>query len=436
MKNISCELFNFLDSSAVEQKEQYRLDRCFELLESALHNHSDQSPFSFINLPFRTPVVHEIKKLISEIHAEKRVDVLVVVGIGGSNLGARAVETLLHGSFDMQKIPIFWVDTVDADYIDGVIQVLKNLFEQKKRIFLVLITKSGETLETVANGQVFVSLFMQLYATDFNRSILIISDVNSAAHRWAQKTQTFFFEFPRAIGGRYSIFTAAHLAVLALVGIDVEAFCKGASQITPLLVKKNGENLSYVRAQSIYLAYKNGCTIHDFFVAANDAVQLGNWYRQLLAESLGKKDDVDGNEVRAGIVPTVSVCSTDLHSLGQLYVAGKHNRITTFIAIPFYNQTLGPVPFHESGVENLYTYKQSYAQLMNAFLKGTVQTYQEQKLPCFLISLPEKNVFYLGQLMQTLMVETVLLGACMHVNPFDQPAVEAFKNATKAFLSG
>lgn len=413
-----------------ELSQEQAITQQIETFASTLHNAHYTDPSSFIYAPFDQTYIDNIQQLSSRY--KNSIAAMVVVGIGGSNLGARAVHQLLCGSFSAHdQLPIYWADTVDTDYITALCAQVKIHLQKGEHILVVIISKSGATTETIANGQIILDLLMHYNATDYADSVMVITDDQSALWHWARQENIQTLEIPKQIGGRYSIFTPAGLFPLAVAGIDIVQLCKGAQEITPICLQDNSAtNISLHRALIVYNAYIQGYVIHDFFAASVDAENIGKWYRQLMAESLGKQK-TDGQ--RIGITPTVSICSTDLHSMVQLNLAGPRNKITTFLQIPpTHTLTITPSPL-SALVENVADH--SFENVMHAIMRGAMQAYQAEQLPYMHITVPEKSAYYVGQLLQMLMIEIVYLGTLLQVNPFDQPAVELYKKSTRKLLS-
>lgn len=406
--NIEYNLKSFIKNQAI-------IDPLLEQLSVNVHNRKND-PCSFIGLAFDKEAINSVLSTVDKIGY---VDGIVVVGIGGSNLAARAVETVLFGLFDSQKkVPVWWADTVDQVYIDGIIRSITQLFEQRKRVLLIIVSKSGTTFETMVNAEIFINVFKQYYKSNYFEHIIYGSDQGSVLEKKARESNAIFVSIPNAIGGRFSAFSKPHLLILALSGVDIRFFCQGAVAITPDLLESNLNNPAFLRAAGLYDCYQNNIIIHDLFMPGILWHECGNWMRQLIGESLGKAYDNDGNLVNVGFVPTVSICSTDLHSVGQLYVQGPLNRVTTFFNIDVYSYATSNNSFF--GV--------SYSQLIKTSMNAVIQVYDDLKKPYFSIVIPERNAYYIGQIMQMMMVETVLLAGLLSINPFDQPGVILFKN--------
>ena len=189
-----------------------------------------------------------------------------------------------------------------------------------------------------------------------------------------------------------------------------------------------------VSAAVLFENFRMGKTINDNFIFHPELESLGKWHRQLMAESLGKGTEGEGGTVRVGITPTVSLGSIDLHSLGQLYVAGPRDKFTTFVWSASQDR---------SGVSTERVFPalapevkgKSFAEIMRAIYEGVKKTYIREGLPFVEIVLKDTSPYSLGEFMQFKMIETMFLGRLLDVNPFDQPNVESYKVETKKLLS-
>jgi len=401
--------FNFNDYTAIDSivKKLSRFQTGDNLYQS-------KDPVSFFGLPSDQKTVDFIENLIASIGS---VDGIVIVGVGGSNLAARAIETIFFGLLNSQKkVSVWWLDTIDYQMIIDVMNELeKNYCAYKKKIILVVISKSGTTFETVINAASMTQFFKNYYQETAHHYIIYCSDKGSLFHEKALENKSIFLEIPFAVGGRFSAFCKSHLFILGLVGINIRLLCQGAFEIIPTLLKYDENNLALIWAQKLYHVYQESISIHDLFIPGIFWNEFGNWMRQLIGESLGKKFDLSGATVHAGFVPTVSLCSTDLHSVGQLYVEGPLNRVTTFF-------DSNPSTSSDHAFVN-----SDYRTLMHQVIQSVVMVYKDLKKPFFVVTIPEKNEYYIGQLMQVILVQTVFLGTMMKINPFDQPGVALFK---------
>ncbi len=262
-----------------------------------------------------------------------------------------------------------------------------------------------------------------------------ITDADSPLASIARKNSYNLLEIPKKVGGRFSVFTAVGLFPLALLGIDVALFCKGAHDwLHEFLKKEAADDDAAQSALMLYAHFKAGYTVHALFVFSPDLLMLGNWYKQLIGESLGKKYDRQGNEVESGFTPLVSVGTVDLHSVVQLYLAGPRTTVTTFIDVALENDSL-IIP--ENELSNLLPglAGRSVTFTKKALFSGVTQAYINEGRPCMVVSLKEKSSYAIGSFMMMKMVETLYLARLWNINPFDQPAVELYKKYAHIIMS-
>jgi glucose-6-phosphate isomerase len=363
------------------------------------------------------------------------ISIIIVVGIGGSNLGTWAIqEALLGKQYNelTQDVKIYYADTVDSDYCAQILSIAQQSLEAKKRILIISISKSGTTTETIANMQVFYALLKKYYPTDYQQYMIIISDKNSPLYNFARKENIDVFTIPSKVGGRYSVFSPVGLLPLALLGVDIQLLVHGAQAAIKEGLSENIEtNMSLQSAIIKYEHYKHNIFIHDLFAFVVDFESLGKWYRQLVGESLGKESS-EGKPI--GIVPTVSIGSTDLHSVGQLYLGGPIHIFTTFLTIDVSKNTT-IVPYDQDFVAFANNIQNnSFDHIMHAIIQGVQHAYEERHRP-YSIIICQKSPFCIGYLLQWCMIEVVLLGHLLKVNPFDQPHVELYKRRTREILA-
>jgi glucose-6-phosphate isomerase len=236
---------------------------------------------------------------------------------------------------------------------------------------------------------------------------------------------------PKEVGGRFSVFSAVGLFPLTLAGFDTEQLLLGARDALASSLQK--ENHALRLAESIYLAHKGGASILNFFFFNPELESLGKWARQLYAESLGKEKDKGGKVVRAGLTPIVSIGSTDLHSMAQLYFGGPHDKMTLFVHVA--ERSRLHVPEKGLFVDVIPVIKnKSPEAIMKAIYDGTTAAYSTHKLPCGEILLPAISPYALGMFFELHMMAVMYLGEMLHVNTFDQPNVEDYKRVTKEIL--
>ena len=390
-----------------------------------------------INLPDDEHMLSEVIQVMEE---KSRLDpeYLIVVGTGGSNLGTIAVQEAVLGRLYNQLSPptkVLYADTVDSDYVGKVIEIVEPTLRRNGSILVNGISKSGTTTETVANFEIIVNL-LRRYKRDYEDYVVVTSDKGSKLWNLAIKKGFNVLEIPEKVGGRYSVLSPVGLFPLGTLGIDIKEMLDGARTMRDLCIEKDVErNPAAICAAIQHLHYQGGKTVFDMFLFANDLESIGKWHRQLMAESLGKEFNKKGERVNIGITPTVSIGSTDLHSMAQLYLGGPYDKFTTFVCVEESNSNidvpeLGDYSEIVSGIQG-----KSLKTIMNAILEGTKRAFKKDKRPFVEATLPDKSERSIGQFLQFKMIDTIYLGYLLDVNPFDQPSVESYKSETRKILA-
>lgn len=397
-----------------------------------------ESVYASVNTPTDTKTHALIKKVVEEKKA-LRPTVLVVVGIGGSSLGTIAVHQALYGAFYNQQHPdikLYIADTVDTDYLQDIVLLVTQELEGGNAVILNIVSKSGSTTETLINAQLFIHLIAKAYPDTYQQYIVITTDEGSKVWNYAGSHHITLLPVPSLVGGRYSVFSAVGLFPLALLGVDIDLLCQGAREMRDLCVNSDIiNNTAAVRAVLLAEQYRKGIAIHDMFIFSVDVAGVGAWYRQLMGESIGKEVVVDGEKKYVGITPTVSMGTVDLHSVGQLYLGGPYSRFTTFVAVAKNASHLIVPEDRDFALLMPALSGKSVTSIMEAILQGVQLAYVANKRPFVGLTIPEKNPYYIGMLMQLHMLEMIYLGFLLEVNPFDQPHVELYKQETRTLLN-
>ncbi|MBI4151249.1 hypothetical protein HY492_03925 [Candidatus Woesearchaeota archaeon] len=345
---------------------------------------------------------------------------LVVVGIGGSSLGTRAVQEAVLGTIT-PGMPVLYAETVDSDATAAIAKRIRSTVRDNKRVVINVVSKSGTTMETIANFLVFLDEFRRSKLV----TMVVTTDVGSPLEHLAKQNDWSLLTIPDAVGGRYSVFSAVSLFPLAVLGVDIERLVQGAQHMLGHCLRTDiASNPALLLASIAYLELKRGKTVHDTFVFSTKLEGYGKWYRQLLAESLGKTQD-------AGILPTVSVGSTDLHSVGQYDLAGPRLVFHRFVTVDKFGQDV-----HVAKADGIFSYLQhkSFTRLLDAIVQGTQDAFSRHKRPFIQIAVPDLSADTIGRLLQMEMVSVMLLGHLLKVNPFDQQAVEEYKITARTLL--
>ena len=330
---------------------------------------------------------------------------IVVLGMGGSILGTKGIY-----SFFKKKIKkkIFFFDNLDMN--------LNSKYKNIKDSCFIVVSKSGNTLETITNlGTIFSKNLLK------NKLIIITELKDSSLMNIALKYNAEIIEHKDFIGGRYSVFSETSMFPAALMGLSLKEF----KNLKILIKNKNFVSSLIQNVASIYTLYKkkiNNSVLLNYDSSLND---LGYWYQQLTAESLGKKGK--------GINPTLSFAPKDHHSLLQLYLDGPKDKFFTF-----FNSTLREKKFKVSknvvSDDMKFLSNKSLGSIINAQCNATKTIFKLKKIPFRQITFNKKSEKELGEIFTFFVLETILLSKLLGVNPFDQPSVEEVKIKTKEIL--
>ncbi len=408
-------------------------------LRSVVENKAyDNDPASLI-LSVDNSHLKAVRKVIAE-KRELNPTLMVVVGIGGSNLGTMAVaEAVLGKHYNLlptTRLKILYADTVDSDNTAAIIEIIKQEIRNKGRVLLSGVSKSGSTTETISLFQVLLKV-LKKEQKDYQKYIVLTSDKGSKFWDLGVNQGFSVLEIPAKVGGRYSVLSPVGLFPLGMLGVNLRQLLAGAkTMLYKSLESDLRKNPAAISASLLALHLKNNRNINDNFVFDVSLEAVGKWYRQLMGESVGKEKDLKGKVVHQGMTPTVSVGSVDLHSLAQLYLGGPYDKFTTFIGVAEVNKDV-PIPKLKdyahlvSGIQG-----KQLTDVMGAIYRGTKQAFVKGKRPFVEIILPDRKEASVGQLLQFKMVEMMYLAQLLGVNAFDQPNVEDYKAETRKFLLG
>lgn len=363
-----------------------------------------------------------IKKALQKF---KGIEQVILVGIGGSSLGTEAV----YGALAYTTSPkLLVIDRVDKEALLKVEKLTKEV-TNPARIALVVVSKSGTTTETMTNGVKALEVCEKAYGAGFTSQVIFIGDEGTPFLKIGKKKKILCFTIPKIIGGRYSLFTAVGIVPLTLLGIDVVSLREGACDA---VISKN---LKHIEEAGVTLALHAEKGVHtvNFFTFNNRLELCGYWYRQLLAESIGKNMTTKGTSFQHQLLPVVS-SSVDLHSMAQLYLGGYKNMYTNFV---YYDEDssyhvltkhwlLEHVPFLKG---------KKFDEVQGAILHGVLKAYDDQKLPYKKTELPKCSAYEIGFLMTSLMAEVMCLAHLLDIDAFDQPSVELYKKHTRKLLN-
>ena len=335
------------------------------------------------------------KKIVKKF---KKINQVLVIGMGGSILGSKAIYKFLKP----KNKKFIFVDNISNTPLHN---------DNKKKITLI-ISKSGSTLETISNSNILIN--------KKNTNIFITENKKNYLTKLAQKLKAEIIHHNNFIGGRYSVLSEVGMLPAQLMGFKPEKF----RRLNKLINNKYFISSLIQNVTNIFDLVnkkKTNSIILNYDDKSND---LFNWYQQLVAESLGKKSK--------GILPIISSMPKDNHSLMQYYLDGNKNHFFTFFFVKEKNtikiKNRGLLDTH-SYLENKSVNEISYSQFLS-----TERVFKQKKVPYRSFIINSRDEETLGELFTFFILETILLGRAMKINPFDQPAVELIKKQTKKIL--
>ncbi len=427
--------FSYLETSHITERDAARAGRelsgYLEHLRLASADASYGSSESCVHLPSDETLRAEVSRLAKE-KSSRTLREVMVVGIGGSNLGTRAVYDALKPS----GIPLSFFDTAHVRLLKEACSRMRAIYREKGAVLMNVISKSGTTSETMMNARVLIDCLKSL-TKDWRGSIVVTTEPQSLLDHWARAQGVPSLPNPANVGGRWSVFSAVGLFPLVLAGVDIKKLHKGAVRASRRCLSDDVEhNAALQSAVAIHHAMKKGAVMHNLFVFDADLEWAGKWCRQLVGESLGKERDVHGRIVHAGVTPLVTIGSTDLHSVFQLLLGGPEDKFTTFVRVRSKGDVSIPRVDEQFDAIVPELNKKSVTEVMDAIYAGTVQSFKDRNLPFVEVEIARLDEESIAEFLQFKMVETMLLARLMHVNAFDQPNVEEYKKITRELLSG
>ncbi len=364
----------------------------------------------WLNVDIDKEEIDKIKTTALKIR--KQAQVLLVIGIGGSYLGARAVIEALGND---KKLEIIYVGhNLSSDYIQSVIDYIKD-----KDFAINVISKSGTTTEPAIAFRIFREIMEQRYV-DAKDRIYVTTDSKVGALRSLANDKGYTsFAIPNNVGGRYSVLTSAQLLPIACANIDIERLLKGAKEASLIYQNNNVmNNECYRYAISRNILYKNDKFIEIFANYDNRLHYFSEWWKQLYGESEGKDNK--------GIFPTNLDFTTDLHSMGQYIQQGRRNIFETII---FVNSNYDiKISKNIDNSDNLnYLDGKTINYINRKAMEGTIKAHVEGGVSNILIELERLDELELGKLIFFFEYACAISSMLMGVNPFDQPGVEEYK---------
>ena len=355
-------------------------------------------------------------------------DVLVVIGIGGSYLGARAAIEAIKGQMyncTCKKTPqIFFAgNSISPAYLQDILACCEG-----KEVSVNVISKSGTTTEPALAFRVFKKYLEERYGKEGAAKRIYATTDRSRGTLKKQADEEGWptFVVPDDVGGRYSVLTAVGLLPIACAGCDIDALMQGAAAAREEYSKCTPENDCYKYAAARNILYRKGKAVELLAAYEPNFTMMNEWYKQLFGESEGKDNK--------GLMPTSVVFSTDLHSMGQFVQEGARVMFETVVNIHKPSQDL----FIEADEENLdglnFLANQNMSVVNEKAMQGTILAHTDGDVPNIVLETPSLNEYDLGYLIYFFERACAISGYLLSVNPFDQPGVESYKKNMFALL--
>ncbi|NUM55385.1 MAG: glucose-6-phosphate isomerase [Candidatus Hydrogenedentes bacterium] len=412
-----------------------------------LRKERNDGVYGFWGLHEDTPTLADVKSTAADF-LKRGYENFVVLGIGGSALGTTALVTALRSKFYnlLSKRArgnhprIFVMDNIDPDTFKR----LMKLCPPQKTLYNV-ISKSGNTAETMSQLMIAVEAIEKKLGKGAVKDHVVVTSnprgqgaSKSLLHPVADEYDLKCFAMPLNVGGRFSVFSTVGLFPAAMLGMDLDGLFEGCAAMDVRCARAElRENPAYLRAAIQYLSDTKKGKVMSVMMPYSDALRdVADWYCQLWAESLGKKNSLDGREVYIGQTPIKALGATDQHSQIQLYREGPNNKLINVIEVAKFDSSLKIPNTLASLAELEYLRGKTMNKLMAAELHGTIDALTLSKRPVSRITLPRVNEHTVAQLLYMLEAETAMAGRLYNVNTFDQPGVEEGKQIARKLMGG
>ncbi len=395
-----------------------------------------------LNSPASIKRLHDFTERI-----RNNVDAVVSLGIGGSFLGNKVLFDIFCGEFwntwspeQRKGLPKVYFSGQNIDprrtgdiinHLKAIAQNIKTHENRKAKIMLIVISKSGGTLDTMSN---FMVMYDELLKdNDMEVEIVAVTDPNmekkTLLKQLAVDKGWETFAVPDGVGGRFTVFCEVGLSTAAVIGMDIEKFLQGAQDMDKACQNDDiMQNPAMLNAALKFIASeKYGRDIEVMMPYGDYLKSLSEWYIQLLAESLGKQFDKDGKEVCYGRTPLVAVGTTDMHSQTQQHQEGKLNKIVQFIKVDKWAK--------DYVIPNIFPEMQKLADVSGVTMSEALEVARQSNADALIsngrwsacFTLPELDEYHLGELLYLLAMSVAYEGELSNVDAFNQPGVESYK---------
>lgn len=357
-------------------------------------------------------LIFKMKQKAQEII--EKADVFVIIGVGGSNNGARS---LIKAFAKEAKVEVLYAgNNLSSNSICELLEKLKG-----KSVYINIIAKNFETLEPGLSFRILRRFMWEQYGDDIAERVIVTGTEGSLLHKLADENGYMFLPFPKDIGGRFSVLSPVGLFPSAAAGIDIEEILHGAMEMERVLKSISfTENPAVIYAAIRHLLEERDFTMEFLSSFEPDLEHFSKWWVQLFAESEGKN--------HRGLYPVACSFSEDLHSVGQYIQSGKRNLTELFLHVENIGKNYRVLPDTKITDGFDYLNNMEVKKINDIAFYATVQAHKLGAVPCNIITIPHLTPYYFGQLFYFFQFTCYISGMFNAVNPFDQPGVEAYKS--------
>lgn len=415
---------DMINFSFEHKSSQAQVDTLFSKI--CVEKESQKS--GYYNLPFDKAALDWAYQYIST-HKEllEQISNLVIIGIGGSSLGLKAIDCLLNHLPCRKKLNLIFLEHTDPLHITQSLQHIKA-----ENTLFITISKSGTTIETSSLLKFVLHTYKLLQNAQNKAHLLIITDTNSPLEQWAKLEGLSYFNIPPNVGGRFSILSAVGVIPLAILGFDTHALLRGGGKMMEMFFCHKADHI--LHKALIYAAQAPNTPINVLFSYSSLFRHFNAWYVQLWGESLGK---INAHAQKVGLTPIALIGSIDQHSFLQLIIQGKMDKSVTFLSLDPAHKEQPSIPALELAFleSTNFVNAKSFATLLDKQRIATMQTIRNEGIltDCIeVMNLCEESV---GMLIVYFELLTSCMGILFEINAYDQPGVEYGKQRLKALLS-
>ncbi len=363
------------------------------------------------------PLMEEARSYAASNTFIQQCDTIVIIGIGGSSLGTKAIDSMLKHRSGKIKRMLFLENPDEIDLSEKLASITKE-----KTLFIV-VSKSGSTIETISIFKEILAYFSLDYAGADKEQIIAITDEDSVLDKFAKHYSIEVYHIPKNVGGRFSVLSAVGIVPLTLAGYNTEGILKGASAMSKRFF--SGKEKHLLKKAALLTAHSKEAPINVLFSYANCLEDFTKWYVQLWGESLGK---IDSDGKHTGLTPIGHIGSVDQHSFLQLIMQGPRDKTVTFIKLESFQKEMKIPDISLKFIEKTdYINGYSFNELIDGECEATKESIRKQGINVDMIvldAITEKNI---GELIMYYELLTSLCGIMMKINTYDQPGVEIGK---------